>query len=65
MHQLIGNALTPRQAVLAEGDVVASGKTNAMGRFVVKGFTNTVPTATISYDDGVISQSQTVQLQVL
>lgn len=49
--------------VVVEGKVVASGKTNAMGRFVVKGFTNTVPTATISYDDGVISQSETVQLQ--
>lgn len=49
--------------VVVDGDVVASGKTNAMGRFVVKGFTNTVPTATISYDDGVISQSETVQLQ--
>jgi len=62
-NMLHGSGSHP-QSVIAEGDVVASGKTNAMGRFVVKGFTNTVPTATISYDDGVISQSQTVQLQL-
>jgi len=61
------NAPIPRRPatgnVVVEGDVVASGTTNAMGRFVVKGFTSTVPTATISYDDGVIAQSQVVQLQ--
>jgi len=55
-HGVTGN-------VVVDGAVVASGTTNAMGRFVVKGFTNTVPTATITYDDGVIAQSQTVQLQ--
>jgi len=63
LHKFVSNGSAPRQRVVTEGNVVASGKTNAMGRFVVKGFTNTVPTATVSYDDGVIAQSQTVQLQ--
>lgn len=49
--------------VVAAGRIVASGQTNTMGRFLIKGFTSTVPTASISYDDGVISQSQVVQLQ--
>ena len=59
---LVSHLVRPKAAVV-EGRVVASGQTNTMGRFVVKGFTNTVPTATVSYDDGVISQSQVVQLQ--
>ncbi len=63
LKNILHNSGSYPQNVIAEGNVVASGKTNAMGRFVVKGFTNTVPTATISFDDGVISQSQTVQLQ--
>jgi hypothetical protein len=63
LSRLINHSDSGQRAVVTEGDVVASGKTNAMGRFVIKGFTNTVPTATVSYDDGVISQSQTIQLQ--
>ena len=62
-HQLQAGNTAKASNVVVEGDVVASGSTNAMGRFVVKGFTNTVPTATVTYDDGIISQSQTVQLQ--
>jgi hypothetical protein len=51
-----------RQATVNAGPVVAKGTTNTTGRFLVKGFTPTIPTATVTYDDGVISQTQTVQL---